>query len=134
VDRYSQHASNGSCASCHGQLDPIGFGLENFDQNGVYRTTDVGLPQCPIAGSGTVAGIGTFHGPAGLADLLTGSGQLEQCVATQMFRFAMGRTESTVDGTLISKVTGDFKNGGRKLDQMMLDYVSQPSYGFIREQ
>jgi hypothetical protein len=134
IDRYSEHAANGSCAGCHNQLDPIGFGLENFDENGVYRPTDVGLPQCPIAGNGAVAGIGSFHGPAGLADLLTGSGQLEQCVATQMFQFAMGRSVSSVDQALIGKVTGDFTNGGRKLDQMMLDYVSDPSYGFIREQ
>jgi hypothetical protein len=28
------------CASCHRKIDPIGFGLENFDAAGKWRTTE----------------------------------------------------------------------------------------------
>ena len=41
--------------------------------------------------------MGTFNGPAGLAELLIASGQLESCVVTQLFRFALGRREAPAD-------------------------------------
>ena len=43
VDRYAAHRSGG-CAGCHNQTDPIGFGLENYDRTGVYRTADKDNP------------------------------------------------------------------------------------------
>ncbi|MFN7135797.1 MAG: DUF1592 domain-containing protein, partial [Myxococcales bacterium] len=36
--RYSAHASVGSCKACHAMMDPIGFGLENYDKAGRFRT------------------------------------------------------------------------------------------------
>jgi hypothetical protein len=133
VDRYSSHAQGG-CASCHDNMDPIGFGLENYDQNGAYRTTDTGLPQCPISGNGSVNGLGTFHGPDGLADLLTGSGKLEPCITLEVFRFAHGRQETLDDQPLLEGLTADFIQGGRRIDQLMLAVVSDPSFAFTKEE
>jgi hypothetical protein len=85
-------------------MDPIGFGLENYDSQGRYRSTqfwkpkakakpeeaDVwelvkagtsGATQCSIAGQGEIAGVGTFKGPAQLEDLLLKSPRLNRCVA-----------------------------------------------------
>ena len=35
-----QHRANPSCAACHDSMDPIGFGLENYDAAGAWRTKD----------------------------------------------------------------------------------------------
>lgn len=35
--RFEQHRQQASCALCHDKIDPIGFALEAFDQNGEYR-------------------------------------------------------------------------------------------------
>ncbi|HYQ14766.1 MAG TPA: DUF1588 domain-containing protein, partial [Polyangiaceae bacterium] len=40
IDRYDAHRALPSCAVCHQQLDPIGYGLENYDIGGKYRTHD----------------------------------------------------------------------------------------------
>jgi hypothetical protein len=32
--RFEQHSSDGTCASCHQHIDPIGFGFEHFDPAG----------------------------------------------------------------------------------------------------
>src|SRR6185503_20847536 len=40
-ERLAQHRANASCASCHAKMDPLGFGLENFDAIGRWRTSDV---------------------------------------------------------------------------------------------
>ena len=39
-ERLAAHREEPQCASCHRKIDPIGFGLENFDAAGKWRTTD----------------------------------------------------------------------------------------------
>lgn len=39
-ERLAAHMEEAQCASCHRKIDPIGFGLENFDAAGKWRTTD----------------------------------------------------------------------------------------------
>jgi hypothetical protein len=39
-ERLAAHREQPQCASCHRKIDPIGFGLENFDAAGKWRTTD----------------------------------------------------------------------------------------------
>jgi hypothetical protein len=39
-ERLQAHQEEPQCASCHRKIDPIGFGLENFDAVGLWRTTD----------------------------------------------------------------------------------------------
>src|SRR6185369_10969428 len=41
-ERLKQHRTNAACASCHQQMDPVGFSLENFDVVGRWRKTDAG--------------------------------------------------------------------------------------------
>jgi hypothetical protein len=35
--RLEQHRSDPNCTSCHAKMDPLGFGLENFDAIGRWR-------------------------------------------------------------------------------------------------
>jgi len=39
-ERMLAHQEDAQCASCHRRIDPIGFGLENFDAVGLWRTED----------------------------------------------------------------------------------------------
>jgi mono/diheme cytochrome c family protein len=39
-ERLLAHQQDAQCASCHRRIDPIGFGLENFDAVGQWRTED----------------------------------------------------------------------------------------------
>jgi hypothetical protein len=38
-EQLERHRASPACASCHRQMDPIGFALENFDAVGTWRTT-----------------------------------------------------------------------------------------------
>lgn len=138
VDRYSSHSTNGNCHSCHMNLDPVGFGLENYDKQGAWRTTDTGLPQCPIAGTGTIAGLPggdkAFAAEPGLTDVLLQSGQFEQCIVTQVYRFAMGRREQAADQPLISNLTTAFKANGRVFNSMLLDFVSDETFTYRKQE
>jgi hypothetical protein len=134
VDRYSAHSTDGNCAGCHKRLDPVGFGLEAYDSSGAFRTHDIGEPDCPISGDGEVVGQGKFHGPSGLADLLTQSPAFEGCITTQLFRFAMGRNETADDAEAIAQLTGSFHQSQRRFDQLLIDLVSNERFAYRREE
>jgi hypothetical protein len=74
-------------------MDPVGFGLEQYDQPGRFRTPRRMSLVAPIDGNGELMGIGHVQRPAELSDLMIASGQLNQCVVTQLYRFAAGRFE-----------------------------------------
>ena len=116
------------CASCHNQTDPIGFGLENYDRTGAYRTADKDNPQCTITGDGEVVGVGKFNGPGELAELVIASGGLESCVVQQVYRMALGRRESDADRATVARLSDGFKQGGRAFDKLLVDVIADPAF------
>jgi hypothetical protein len=132
VDRYAEHRPNGSCAGCHNQLDPIGFGLEAFDQNGLFRETDVGKPECPIDGVGDLDGT-SFVGPGGLADLLVAGDELDACAARQTYRLAMGHDATDDDAPYLDRITKEFRDDGRMSD-LLLTLVTDDAFRYRREE
>jgi hypothetical protein len=133
VDRYRVHDSVTSCAACHNQMDPIGFGLEQFDRAGRFRAVEEAHPECAISGDGAITGFGNFNGPAGLADLMIQTGSVESCVVKQLFRYTTGRHELTDDVPVIEALTKSFNDGGRKFDELVLDLVAHPTFAQRRE-
>ncbi len=91
------------CVGCHRLMDPIGFAFESYDPIGIYRTTDgQGLAIDP---SGYVWGHdgqdAAFTNAIELSSVLAESPTAHACVATQWFRFALGREDTPADqGTI----------------------------------
>jgi len=133
IDRYAQHRV-GSCAECHAQMDFIGFGLENYDSAGRYRTHDLDAPECTIDGEGELVGYGTFNGPAGLAQLLVDNELLHGCVAQQLYRFALGRELDTEDLPFVNTLITNFPEHGYRFDELVLDIVSEQAFSYRREE
>ena len=65
--QLEQHRANPACAVCHNQMDPIGFGLENYDAAGHWRDKDGNFP---IDSSGKLPGGATFQTAAELRRLM----------------------------------------------------------------
>ena len=61
-ERTELHRTNPVCANCHKILDPIGFGLENFDAIGRWRDQDDNGEA--IDASGELPGWEPFFKPA----------------------------------------------------------------------
>ncbi len=55
-ERLAKHAADKTCAECHRKIDPLGFGLENFDPigrwRGEYPEVKKGVPRAKIDASG----------------------------------------------------------------------------------
>lgn len=86
-ERLEEHRANPSCAGCHAILDPIGFGLENFDAVGAYRTEENGAP---VDATGTIDDV-TFSGALELATLLAADPRFAACTTQQLLTYAVGR-------------------------------------------
>jgi hypothetical protein len=133
-DRYEIHRQGG-CADCHNQMDPVGFGLESYDQLGRFRTVEPDEPTCTIDGTGELVGVGTFKGPAELADLLIASGELNQCVVTQLYRFASGRFElDSIDRSFVAMLTDKIGSSDFRFDQLLLELVGSEPFGYRRDE
>ena len=59
--QMEKHRANAVCASCHSKMDPLGFGLENYDAVGKWRTLD---GKFPVDSSGTLPNGKSFATPA----------------------------------------------------------------------
>jgi hypothetical protein len=146
LDRYAAHRTSGTvCAGCHALMDPVGFGLENYDRLGRFRTHDIDadpdsptygqlLEQCAIPGEGEVVGLGKFNGPAQLSEVLVAGNVLGPCVAEQFYRFAAGRKKDDTDAAGIEEYKTTFASSGNRFRELVLSLVTSRGFGYRREE
>ena len=103
--RMEQHRKDPVCASCHARMDPIGFGLEQFDGIGGWRDKDGGTLIDP---KGQLASGEDFKGPTELRDILLTKKRAGflRCVSEKMLTYALGRGMEFYDRTAIEKISG----------------------------
>ena len=88
-EMLEHHRANPACASCHANMDPLGFSLENFDAIGQWRTKD---GDAPIDASGVLMNGTKVDGPAALRGaLLQQKDQFVKAVTGKLLMYALGR-------------------------------------------
>lgn len=95
-ERLQKHQSEPQCASCHRKIDPIGFGLENFDAGGKWRDDDSLRPTDPRVPRWKIDSSGAFHNGPHFQDFF----ELREIIASQPDRFARGFTEALIQFAL----------------------------------
>jgi len=102
--RLEAHRENESCASCHARIDPLGFGLENFDAIGAWRTMEGSQP---IDNTGVLPDGRSFAGVAELkATLLERKNDFTRCLAEKMLIYGLGRGLEPYDAPVVEEITG----------------------------
>lgn len=102
-ERMELHRRNPVCASCHAQMDPLGFALENFDAVGKWRT--LGEGGVPIDASATTPNGTTIAGPGDLARLLTSRpDQFAGTVVEKLLTYAIGRGVEHYDAPAVRAI------------------------------
>ena len=101
--RTELHQSEATCRNCHKILDPIGFGLENFDAIGRWRDkNDEGLA---IDSAGNLPDGKTFSSPAELKGLLAKrEADLARNLTERLMAYALGRQLGGYDDVVIDKI------------------------------
>jgi hypothetical protein len=125
-EQMEQHRANPSCAVCHNKLDPLGFGLENFDGIGSWRTQD---NKKDIDSSGELPGNLKFSGPAELRKVLLGKAdQFRSCFAEKLLTFGLGRGLEYYDKCALDDIVKAAKADGDKFSALVLAIVKSDPF------
>lgn len=124
--QMEQHRSNPKCAVCHAKLDPLGFGLENFDGIGAWRTKD---NKQEIDASGVLPGGEKFSGPAELRKVLLGKADMfRRCFAEKLLTYSLGRGLEYYDKCAVDDIVAAGKAGGDKFSGIVLAIVKSDAF------
>jgi hypothetical protein len=126
-EELAVHRRNESCASCHDKIDPIGFGLENFDAIGRFRTEEAGKL---VDATGILPSGHSFNGPAELRSLIIIRYQDEFLtnLTRRLTAFALGRALKPQDEGLIRSLMSDLKNAGYRADALVEAIVMSEAF------
>jgi hypothetical protein len=127
-ERFAAHRQDPSCASCHDLIDNLGFGFENLDPLGVYRTTENGKP---VDAGGRFIGTdvdGPFTGVPEMARKLVQSTQVEGCMVTHWFDYGLGREATPEDACTQQTLGRLFASSGRDVRQLLLALTQSDAF------
>lgn len=127
-ERLGQHATDPQCAGCHDLMDPIGFGLENYDAIGAWRTKDQGIT---IDASTELDGV-AFDGAEELGVTLADLDVVAECIARNYFSYASGRPDDIYGGDErpVKKLVSDFAASDYDLKTLVVDLVVNEGYRY----
>lgn len=124
--RLEAHRSNPACSTCHNLMDPIGFGLENYDAIGAYRTMDSGAM---VDSSGMLPDGTAFSGAIQLAGIMAKDPRLPQCVTEKFMTFAIGRLlDQPDDGAWIGYLSAKAQAAGGSLSNIIHTVVLSDAF------
>jgi hypothetical protein len=128
-DKFEEHSRNATCWACHRLIDPVGFGLENMDALGRFRTEDNGGK---VNAQGLLEGTdvdGPFMGPAELAGKLLRSRSARDCFVVELYRFLEGREETAEDACELRPLQEFFAARDRKIADLIVEIVARDNFG-----
>jgi mono/diheme cytochrome c family protein len=129
--QLEKHRAKPECASCHQRIDPLGFGLENFDPLGRWRTEADGKP---IDTVGVLPSGEKFTGPVELKKLLLDKRRPDflRNLARKMLGYALGREVNRVDLCVVADCVKALEQGeyraSRLLEAIVVSYPFSHRY------
>jgi mono/diheme cytochrome c family protein len=124
--RMERHRAQASCAACHNRLDPLGFGLENYDGVGGWRDRDAGVV---VDASGTLPAGESFRGPAELKVILKGrSREFAGCLAEKLLTYTLGRGLEDSDRCAVDRIVKDLEAHDYRFTALVQGIVSSDPF------
>jgi hypothetical protein len=116
--RLEKHRQDRSCASCHAKMDPLGFGLENFDAIGRWRDQ---IADEPVDASGLLTTGETFTGPAELKRILLESKRdlFVRNLTERMLAYALRRGLEYFDAPTVKQISGELESEGYRVTTLV---------------
>lgn len=119
--RLELHRQKPECASCHDRMDPLGFGLENFDGIGRWRESDAGQS---IDAAGRLPSGEQFVGPAELKAVLLGrKDDFLNHFSRKMLGFALGRELNKFDACVVETSVKKLQENGFQ-SQILIEEIA----------
>ncbi len=135
-ERYQAHTTDLTCQGCHQTIDGIGFGFENYDSLGRWRTLDNGFA---VDASGELIGAGQgvdgpFVGALELSDKLASSEVAHRCAVTNYLRWALARSPALDDACFRAELDEAFLANEGHLRTLVAEIVLSDAFRYRRTQ
>lgn len=127
--RTELHRTDPVCANCHRILDPLGFGLENFDAIGRWRDADDSGG--PIDATGELPGGKRFTAPRELKAIVAArQADLARNVTEKLLAYALCRQLEGYDEIVVDRLMETIAKDGYRMQTLITEVVL--SYPFTR--
>jgi Protein of unknown function (DUF1592)/Protein of unknown function (DUF1588)/Protein of unknown function (DUF1587)/Protein of unknown function (DUF1585)/Protein of unknown function (DUF1595)/Planctomycete cytochrome C len=124
------HRNNATCASCHARMDPLGFGLENFDAIGAWRDKD---GKFDVDATGTLPDGKTFSGPVELRAILKSDPDaIASAITEKMLTYALGRGLELYDRPAVRTITTRMAAEDYRFSSLVLGIVNSRPFQMRR--
>jgi hypothetical protein len=131
-ERLAEHRNNPGCASCHKLIDPVGFGLEEFDAVGRWRTVEDGKA---VDARGSLPDGSQFDGVAGLEKALLQRPELfVRTLTEKLFTFALGRAPEEFDAPAIRKIVRTARANDYRFASLILGITTSTPFQMRRSE
>jgi hypothetical protein len=125
-ERLEQHRRDPNCSPCHMLMDPLGFGLENYDAVGAWRTME---GKFPIEPSGTLPGGLTFNGSKELKEILkTKSDAFVNNVTEKLLTYSLGRGLERFDRPTVDAITQKVRASDYRFSALVMEVVKSKPF------
>jgi hypothetical protein len=115
------HRADAMCASCHNKMDPLGFGLENYDGIGKWRTLD---GKFPVDASGVLPNGKGFTTPAEMRTVLKSQlPQFSRCMVQKMLTYSLGRGLGPFDRRVVDDIDAKLAASGYGFQTLIYQIV-----------
>ncbi len=115
------HRSDLTCAACHRRMDPLGFGLENYDAIGAWRTSDAGMP---IDAAGELPDGRAFDGPVALRSILEREQEaFARALTVKLLTYALGRGLTPADRQTVRTIARALPAHDYRFSGLVLEIV-----------
>jgi len=128
-EQLELHRQSATCASCHRVMDQLGFGLDDFDAVGKYRSTDAGKP---IDASGALPDGRSFNGGVELSKMLgrTETDAFARTLIQRLLTFALGRELTPDDRCTVDEIAARAKDNQYRLADIVSDVATSRPFRF----
>jgi mono/diheme cytochrome c family protein len=121
--RTELHRTNAVCANCHKILDPIGFGLENFDAIGRWRDQDEAGGAIDAAGE--LPGGKRFSSPKELKAIIAArETDLARNLTEKLLAYALCRQLDGYDHIIVDQVMKRIAADGHRMQTLIREIVT----------
>jgi hypothetical protein len=121
------HRANPVCSSCHRNIDPVGFALENFDSVGVWR--DKTADGLPIDAAGVLPDGTQVNGPVQLREALLKRPEVFVGALTEnLMIYALGRGLEPADMPIVRKIVRTAAQNNYKLQSIIMGIVQSAPF------
>ena len=121
-EQLELHRANPQCASCHDNIDPIGFALENFDAVGQWQ--DETRDRLPIDAAGVLVDGTSIDGPVELREALLARPEVfAGAVTEKLLIYALGRGLEPADMPVVRRILRNTADEEYALQSIILGIV-----------